>query len=213
MFSTLRLAADFAAQRAARLHGYRFLLRPILVLMGFFAIGAVRAEKAYLIIDAIKQPATARQPTWIALSGWGGLIHVPTGQPLVEVKAGQYLIDHVDFDKNGHIGFGKSFSLEEGGTRIDASADAITHVGVLQIGPGDEFSPLVRMTVVPRVEQLEWACHSHAELLARLPVRLGRLKSKAKLLRVRCEAGPESIRESVGDLSADGEAAGAGAPP
>lgn len=190
-----------------------FWRRPVLVLAGFLTIGAARADQAYLIIDAVKKPATARQPTWIALSGRGGLIHIPTGRTVVEVAAGHYTIRHVDFGKSEYSGFGTVYIPETSWTRFNATADAITHVGVLQVGPGDEYSPLLRVTIVPRIAQLEWACDSHAGLLARLPVRIGTIKKKARLLRVRCKAGPEGIRESAEDRSAESEAAGTGTSP
>ena len=188
MFSTLRLPAGFGTCPAAQQHRRRFWWRLILFLSGFLAIGDVRAERAYLIIDAIKQPATARQPTWIALWGRGGVIHIPTGRTVVEVAAGHYTIGHVDFGKSEYSGFGTVRIPQRSWTRFNATADAITHVGVLQVGPGDEYSRLLRVSLVPRVAQLEWACHSHPELLARLPVRIRIGRRQARLLKVRCKA-------------------------
>lgn len=213
MFSALRFGAGFAARLVARCRGHVFRRWLVLVLLEFLAIGAAHADQAWLIIDAIKQPATGRQPTWIALWGRGGLIHIPTGRTVVEVAAGHYRILHLDFHKSEHSGFGTVFLADLRWTHFKASSDVITHVGMLQVGPGDEYSPLLRLSLVPRLAQLEWACHSHPELLARLPVRISTIKNKARLLRVRCEAGPEGIRESAGDRSAEGGAAGTDVPP
>ena len=151
---------------------------------------AVAAEEAYLVIDATVIPASAKQPTWIALSDRGRLIHVPASESIVPIKPGHYWVKHIDFGKSDLSASGTvSSEPAPGFFRINAIANAITHVGVIELKRERRRSSRTDYTTNVRVssELLRRACNKSPEVFLRFPLTYvddaGELKSK----RVRCE--------------------------
>ena len=138
-----------------------------------------RIGVGHLIIDAVKYPSTAKQPTWIALTQLEPpyeFIHVPVGKGIVTLDPGRYRISHIDFDADpltrnpGSLRFHGAAS-----ERFDVPVDAIQYIGLIKIHPiGSDDNPASGYRVDVSTEPstvLERACATQPKVMSRLPIR------------------------------------------
>jgi hypothetical protein len=152
-----------------------------------------RDDMAYAILDAVKLPLTARQPTWIALRGrpGGGLVHVAAGNGIVALQPGRYSIDHIDFGQNWRRGPGTVFLQQK--VNFKVARDSVTYIGLLQIGPTrirHDRPDWSSVELIPSEDIVSWACHCAADILRRLPIRWPDAGGSERFIRARCETQP-----------------------
>ena len=188
MFSIKGRQPDPIAQLVPQPRRWLSRLQLVLILTGLMAIAPARAEQAFIIVDAMRLPPTARQPTWIALMRKGRLVHIATGQTIVGLDPGHYSLHHIDFGKSEYSGIGTVAIVGMRNYYVEASLDSIGYMGMIQIGSHTgQFNFGDKIKLVPENALLERACHSSPEVLARLPVRIRIGRRQARLLKVRCK--------------------------
>lgn len=62
-----------------------------------------RPDRAYLIFDLVLL-GDEPQPTWLALRYRHKTIHLANHQSIVEIRPGEYVLSHIDFEDNIHSG-------------------------------------------------------------------------------------------------------------
>jgi hypothetical protein len=146
---------------------------------------------ARVILDVVRIPATADQPTWIGLSTSGAtrIIHVPAGGTVVSVPPARYTVRHIDFGESSNSGVGTwHYGTLEQPITFEASTEWVSFVGLIQLTRATQnFQSNRRIGLVTPDEMLSWACAADAQTLSTLPVRVRLSQLEYKLIKVNCQ--------------------------
>jgi len=105
-----------------------------------------------------------RAPTWIALSKGTRIIHLPTSEPVFQIKAGSYRVNHIDYGESKVSGLYTRF-LEYPDLEYRFEPNAIYYVGELVVQ-----RHLVRIDASTTL--VAEACAQMPEIFMKLPVYL-----------------------------------------
>ena len=120
-------------------------------------------EMAYLIIDAVANYETKRQPKWIAFANRPRGVHIPTGEYIVEIKPGRYYLSHIDFNKNHRSWSGTHYIAHR--LILNFEPKKIYLIGRFELNQGKPID------LITDIELLKQACLRAPELFEKYPVR------------------------------------------
>ena len=161
----------------------KFLLTAFLILF----IPVSHGEQTYLLLDAVKIPQPAKQPTWIALRGFEPFrfIHVPVGESIVAIEPGKYRVHHFDEQNSVHSGIGTRHVRETERLSFEVQPNVINFVGVIQIERLG--TRRIKAQIVPSDKLLAWACEKKPKVFETLPVSMPVGDGVTKMVKINCE--------------------------
>lgn len=81
-------------------------------------------NQSYLVIDAVSVKENGKQPTWFAFIRGLKTFHVPATDGIIQLPPGKYILDHIDFQNNKHLGYG-TFYLDGKGIKFTLEAGKV----------------------------------------------------------------------------------------
>lgn len=94
-----------------------------------------RGNEAYVVVS-VEALGGSEHPRWIGLEGPFGIVHVSANDQLVSVPAGDYVIDHFDFNENFYNDRGSIIARSSLKKSFHVDESVVNYLGVIQLVPG-----------------------------------------------------------------------------